>query len=372
VAGPGERDRWFGQLAAAPAILLDEREHSDLEMLATGAFSPLRGFLKADDYNSVVSCMRLSGGTVWPIPVTLSIAEGEREALRPGEWAGLKSSEGELVGAVRVEEIFQMDPEVEAERVYGTTDRAHPGVAYLARRSPWLVGGEVVLVQRRLEPFGRYRLTPQETRREAARRGWRRVVGFQTRNPLHRAHEYLVRCAMELCDGLLLSPLVGETKRGDVPAEVRMHCYEVILERYLPAERVLLVALDVGMRYAGPREAVFHALIRKNFGCTHFIVGRDHAGVGDFYGTFDAQRIFDRFDPEDIGIEPLCFEHAFYCRRCGGMTTIKTCPHQADQRITLSGSRVRELLANNELPPPQITRPEVADLLLTAYQRGEW
>ena len=372
VAGPGERQRWLGQLAAAPTIGLDRREQADLEMLAVGAFSPLRGFLGAEAYRSVIEEMRLPGGTVWPVPVTLAADYEEVQALGLGEWAGLRAQDGGLVGAVRVEEVHRAEPELEAERVYGTREEAHPGVAYLRRRSRWLVGGEVLLLERRQEPFGRYRLTPPEVRREAAGRGWRRMVGFQTRNPLHRAHEYLLRCAMELCDGLLLSPLVGETKAGDVPAEVRMRCYEVLLEGYLPAERVLLVALDVAMRYAGPREAVFHALIRKNFGCTHFIVGRDHAGVGNYYGTYDAQRIFDRFGPEELGIEPLCFEHAFYCRRCGGMASTKTCPHAEDIRIALSGSGVREMLTNNLLPPPEVTRPEVADLLLRAYRQGQW
>jgi ATP sulfurylase len=316
--------------------------------------------------------MKLPDGTVWPIPVTLAVREEEARGLSLGRWAALADGAGCLMGGVRVESLYRAEPEEEARAVFGTGDRAHPGVAYLAQRPPWLVGGEVLLFPRAAEPSLSSRLTPGETRAEAARRGWRRMVGFQTRNPLHRAHEYLVRCALELSDGLLLSPLVGETKAGDVPAPVRMRCYEALLDRYLPRGRVLLVALDVAMRYAGPREALFHALIRKNFGCTHFIVGRDHAGVGNFYGPFDAQRIFDRFAPEEIGIEPLCFDNAFACRRCGGMATTKTCPHGAEDRVSLSGSRVRELLANNELPPPEVTRPEVADILLEAYRRGEW
>jgi len=360
------------QPTSLASLRLDARESSDLLMLATGAFSPLRGFLDREGYRSVLAEMRLPDGTVWPIPVTLAVTGEEVATLHLGNWTALRDAAGCLLGALRVGSLYRAEPEEEARAVFGTTDRAHPGVAYLAQRPPWLVGGEVMLFPQGEGPFGTYQLRPGEVRAEAARRGWRRMVGFQTRNPLHRAHEYLVRCALELSDGLLLSPLVGETKAGDVPASVRMRCYEALLGRYLPRERVLLVALDVAMRYAGPREALFHALIRKNFGCTHFIVGRDHAGVGSFYGPFDAQRIFDRFAPEEIGIEPLCFDNAFACRRCGGMATAKTCPHGGEDRVSLSGSRVRELLANNELPPPEVTRPEVADLLLEAYRRGEW
>jgi sulfate adenylyltransferase len=356
VKGPADSPPGLVQPTSLATLRLDARERSDLLMLATGAFSPLRGFLDREAYRSVLAEMKLPDGTVWPIPVTLAVGEEEVRRLRLGAWAALADGAGCLMGGVRVESLY----------------RAHPGVAYLAQRPPWLVGGEVLLFPQAEEPSRSYRLTPGETRAEAARRGWKRMVGFQTRNPLHRAHEYLVRCALELSDGLLLSPLVGETKAGDVPAPVRLRCYEALLDRYLPRERVLLVALDVAMRYAGPREALFHALIRKNFGCTHFIVGRDHAGVGNFYGPFDAQRIFDRFAPEEIGIEPLCFDNAFACRRCGGMATTKTCPHGAEDRVSLSGSRVRELLANNELPPPEVTRPEVADILLEAYRRGEW
>jgi ATP sulfurylase len=363
---------WLTGATSLPTLRLDARERSDLLMLATGAFSPLRGFLNREAYRCVLEEMRLPDGTVWPIPITLAVAAEEVSSLRPGDGVALKDAAGSLMGAVRVESVYPAEAEVEAKAVFATTDRAHPGVAHLAQRSPWLVGGEVVLFPQSAGPFGTYQLTAAEVRAEATGRGWRRMVGFQTRNPLHRAHEYLVRCALELSDGLLLSPLVGETKAGDVPADVRMRCYEALLDRYLPRERVLLVALDVAMRYAGPREALFHALIRKNFGCTHFIVGRDHAGVGNFYGPFDAQRIFDRFAPEEIGIEPLCFDNAFACRRCGGMATAKTCPHGDGDRISLSGSRVRELLAQNELPPPEVTRPEVADLLLEAYRRGDW
>jgi sulfate adenylyltransferase len=352
--------------AGLPALALTPAEVADLRALATGAYSPLTGFMNAKEHQSCVESMRLSDGTLWPIPVCLGIPDGSR--IHGGRLA-LRGQDGAVLGVLEVEEVFERDRQAEAELVYGTTDSAHPGVARVLSSPQQAVSGPVrAVVSAPHGPAGRYALTPAETRGAFAERGWASVVGFQTRNPVHRAHEYLMKCALENCDGLLLHPLVGPTKDGDVPAAVRMRAYQAILE-YFPAERVLLAALVAPMRYAGPREAVLHALVRKNYGCTHFIVGRDHAGVGSYYGPFEAQELISSLSPEDLGITPLRFDNAFYCRRCGGMATGKTCPHAAAEHVTLSGTQVRAKLAAGELPPPEFSRPEVARILIDAYQQ---
>ncbi|HEY8551983.1 MAG TPA: adenylyl-sulfate kinase, partial [Thermaerobacter sp.] len=380
--------------AALPRLPLDELAAADLELLATGAFSPLTGFMDRADYQAVVEAMRLANGVVWPLPVTLAVSRDEAARLRDGQEVALVDAQGRPVAILQVTDVFPYDKEREAQAVFGTTDPAHPGVARLLRRGEVLVGGPVWFLgwperplpvgpdaaadpgvarpalqatgaaEETADPFVAYRLTPWQTRRLIDRRGWRTVVGFQTRNPVHRAHEYLQKVALETVDGLLLHPLVGPTKADDVPAPVRLRCYLELLRHYYPAERVLFAVFPAAMRYAGPREAVFHALCRKNYGCTHFIVGRDHAGVGNYYGTYDAQRLFDRFDPDELGITPLKFENAFFCRRCGGMATTKTCPHGDDDRLVLSGTRVRAMLSRGELPPAEYTRPEVARILV--------
>ena len=349
-----------------PKVSLGPREQADFEMLATGAMSPLAGFMVEKDYASVLDEMRLASGLVWSIPITLPV--DDEDLKRVGRADGVALTIGERpVGILEVEQAFRRDREVEARAVFQTTDRSHPGVAALDRAGDWLLGGRVRafgLLEH--DSFTEHRRTPAQTRAAFAERGWRRVVGFQTRNPVHRAHEYIQKCALEIVDGLLLHPLVGETKEDDVPADVRMRCYTVLLDLYYPKDRVLLSVFPAAMRYAGPKEAIFHALIRKNYGCTHFIVGRDHAGVGTFYGTFDAQAIFERFEPDDLGITPLMFEHAFWCHRCEGMATPKICPHRNEDRLILSGTKVREMLRNGERPPPEFSRPEVADVLIRA------
>jgi sulfate adenylyltransferase len=353
--------------ARLPAVALDGRGLADLECLAVGAFSPLTGFLGAADHTAVVEHGRLAGGQVWTLPVVLPVPA---EALASGpDRLALTDRAGTLLAVVDVTEVHDPDRATEAKLVFETDDPAHPGVAAtLARRGP-LVGGPVHVLRLPETPaeLGP-RLTPAQVRAEAAARGWRTMAGFQTRNPVHRAHEYLHKVALEHVDGLLLHPLVGETKDGDVPAALRMACYRVLLDGYYPPQRVLLSAFPAAMRYAGPREAVFHALVRKNYGCTHFIVGRDHAGVGSWYGTYAAQEAFDAYDPDELGIEPLRFEHAFWCRRCEAMATSRTCPHRPETRVHLSGTAVRELLAQGELPPPQFSRPEVARLLADGYR----
>ena len=354
-------------LASGPvgSLVVTAAEAADLRAVATGAYSPLAGFMGAKEHHAVLESMRLPEGLLWPIPVCLGLPDGLRVQ---GDRLGLRDPRGRLLGLLEVAEVFDRDRTAEAELVYGTTDPAHPGVARVLAAPARAVAGPIWAVVEPLEgPVGARALTPAQTRAVFAERGWQTVVGFQTRNPVHRAHEYLMKCALEMVDGLLLHPLVGPTKEGDVPATVRMRAYEAVLG-YFPAGRVLLSALVAPMRYAGPREAVLHALVRKNYGCSHFIVGRDHAGVGSYYGPFQAQQLLASLPPEDLGIVPLRFDNAFWCRRCGAMATAKTCPHPEDQQVALSGTQVRALLAAGRLPPPEFSRAEVAQLLIQASQ----
>jgi sulfate adenylyltransferase len=348
-----------------PSLLVTAAEAADLRALATGAYSPLTGFMGAKEHESVSEQMRLPDGTLWSIPVCLGIPDGVR--LDGGRLV-LRDEQGGLLGVLEVAEVFERDRQAEAELVYGTTDPAHPGVARVLGAPARAVAGPIQAVVAPLGgPVGAHALTPAQTRAAFAERGWSTVVGFQTRNPVHRAHEYLMKCALEMVDGLLLHPLVGPTKDGDIPAEVRMGAYAAVLG-YFPASRVLLAALVAPMRYAGPREAVLHALVRKNYGCTHFIVGRDHAGVGSYYGPFAAQELLASLAAEDLGITPLRFDNAFYCRRCLAMATAKTCPHPEPDHVALSGTQVRSMLAAGQLPPPEFSRAEVAELLIQAYR----
>ena len=346
-----ERERLIESAAGMPALRLGPREISDLEMIATGAYSPLEGFLDRSDYSAVCADMRLANGVAWSIPVTLPLADEQAGSIRQFEDVALYQDD-HLLGILHLADKYRYEKAREAELIYRTTDPAHPGVGRLYQQGDWLLGGKISLINRSLDlAFPEYRLDPLETRALFRERGWRRVVGFQTRNPVHRAHEYIQKCALEIADGLLLHPLVGETKSDDVPADVRMLSYKAILAGYYPASRTILSIMPAAMRYAGPREAVFHALIRKNYGCSHFIVGRDHAGVGNYYGTYDAHHIFDEFEPEELGITPLFFDHTFYCRTCAAMASSKTCPHETSAHVTLSGTKVRELLSAGLLPP---------------------
>jgi sulfate adenylyltransferase len=367
VAGP-EADALRARAAGLPRIDLDARELADLELVATGAASPLTGFLGRADYLSVLERLRLAGGTVWPLPFTVAVDPAHFDELRRAGAAALHDGRGRLWGLVEVEELYRRDLVAEARQVYGTEDPAHPGVAYTLSRPAGAAGGPVRVLPLPADlPFAERRLTPRQLRARIAERGWRRVAGFQTRNPIHRAHEYLTKVALEHADGLVLHPLVGETKNDDVPAAVRFQVYEALLERYYPRERTLLAAFPAAMRYAGPREALFHAVVRKNYGITHLIVGRDHAGVGKYYGPFDAHRLFDAFGPEEIGVEPLRFDAAFYCRACGATASPRSCPHAAAERLELSGTRVRELLRAGAALPAEFTRPEIAEILRSHY-----
>ena len=356
------------EACSLPCFHVQARVAADLEMLAGGAYSPLRGFLSRDDYLSVVNHMHLSNGLPWSIPITFAVTAEQAAPVKEGSRVALVDEQERLLAVLTVEEKFSYAKRLEAQQVYRTEDENHPGVQVLYRQGEVLFGGPVRVVALPEQRFTTYRYTPMQSRQLFAERGWRRVVGFQTRNPVHRAHEYIQKCALEVVDGLYLQPLVGATKDDDIPADVRMRCYEVLLENYYPQERVILGVLPAAMRYAGPREAVFHALMRKNYGCSHFIVGRDHAGVGGYYGTYDAHKIFSEFDPGRLGITPLFFDHAFFCRTCDSMASSKTCPHDAEQHVTLSGTRVRQMLKAGQMPPREFSRPEVVQVLIAAMQ----
>lgn len=365
-----ERESLLRAAATLPAVTINARAEADLELIAIGALSPLEGFLGEADYLSVRDHRRLANGLVWSIPITLSATAEERARLTVGEDVALKTRAGQVIAVLHLAEIYSYDKQREAEAVYGTAEDKHPGVQVLYSQGEFLLGGKVsVLNHPNGNEFKQYRRTPAETRALFAEKGWQRIVAFQTRNPVHRAHEYIQKCAMETVDGLLLHPIVGETKADDIPADVRLRAYEAILENYYPADRTVLGVLPAAMRYAGPREAIFHATIRKNYGCSHFIVGRDHAGVGNYYGTYDAQKIFGDFTAEEIGITPMFFDNTFYCRKCDGMASLKTCPHDASHHVSLSGTKVREMLASGEIPPTEFTRKEVAEVLIAALRQ---
>ncbi len=377
VAVGAEADSIRARAASLPAVHLSAKQSCDLEMIGIGAFSPLSGFMGEADFRSVCDSMRLSSGDIWPIPIVLAVAK--ESAPRVGDevalYATAPSTKSKVLqGVMKIEEVFSHDKAREIPAVFRTQDPAHPGVKQVMDEGEVCLAGPVTVVQPCVDPDGPeafldHRKTPAETRTMFTERGWKTIAAFQTRNPIHRAHEYLCKCAQEICDGLLIHPLVGETKPGDVPAATRMACYQVLIEKYFVPARTALTVMPAAMRYAGPREAVLHALVRKNYGCTHFIVGRDHAGVGDYYGTYDAQNIFDELDPANLKIEPLKFEHAAFSKLAQGMVTAKTFPKIEGDQIFLSGTKVREMLARGEKPPMEFTRPEVAEKLFD-WARG--
>ncbi len=365
-----ERQTAFEDAHALPRLMLSERNLADLECIATGIYSPLTGFVGEEDYDSIVSSMRLRSGVAWSIPVTLQVPEAKAAKYRLDNEIALTHPSGAILAVMTIASKFKPEQNREAQRVYGTDDAEHPGVMAMREGGDVYLGGPVVLVGELVhDDFNSYRLTPAETRAEFTKRQWNAIVAFQTRNPIHRAHEYITKVALETTDGLFINPLVGATKADDVPAEVRMKCYNVLMENYYPKDRVLLGVFPAAMRYAGPREAIMHAIARQNYGCTHFIVGRDHAGVGSYYGSYDAQRIFHDFSKDELAIDTMNFEHSFYCRTCGCLGSTKTCPHGKESHVFLSGTKVREMLSNGQLPPAEFSRPEVATILMEAYRQ---
>ncbi len=352
-----------------PMIKLSPREQCDLEMIAVGAFSPLTGFVGEEEFHTICNEMKLPNGLPWPTPITCTVTNEQAGKFNVGGRTLLVDDKNRPLAVLTITSKYKHNKELEAEKVYKTQDKQHPGVAIVYAEGDICLGGPIDVISPNYEPdFVEFRLTPAQTRDEFAKRGWKSIVAFQTRNPIHRAHEYITKVALESCDGLLIHPLVGQTKSDDIPADVRMKCYGELLKDYYPASRVFLSVMPSAMRYAGPREAILHAIIRKNYGCTHFIVGRDHAGVGNYYGTYDAQKIFDEVDAGMLKIETMKFEHSFFCKACQSMATTKTCGHDKSNHVFLSGTKVREMLCAGQLPPPEFTRPEVAKILIDAYK----
>ena len=362
VKGKAKQDRLVRDARQLQQVCLDAEKVRDLQNIADGAYSPLKGFMRRHDFLKVVNDMTLEDGTVWTVPITLPVSETVAESLREGSTIALADTEGTLLALMELDEIYDYEKDAAAEALYGTDEPAHPGVSAFLQGEELLLGGDIRMLEKGSAVFPEYRLAPIETRVLFEEKGWKKVVGFQTRNPPHRGHEYLQKSALEGADGLLIHPKIGRKKKGDFRDEVILSTYRVLIKEYFPRNRVVLSILPAEMRYMGPREAVFDAVVRKNYGCTHFIVGRDHAGVGNFYDSFAAHKIFSEID--GIGIEPLFFDFAFYCSKCGGMVSGKTCPHSQTDRVNPSGTKIRSFLEAGELPPTEMMRPEVAQTIL--------
>jgi len=366
-----ERKQNLKKANMLPKIHLSSRETSDLIMMAIGAFSPLDGFMGKDNYESVVENMHLLNGILWPIPITLSVTKKQAESLPlESEVALVDDESNETMGIMTIREKFTYDKINEAKKVFLTEDEAHPGVAKVYTQKEILLGGPLKALSEGPYPkiYGKKFGRPEETRKIFKKQGWSTVAAFQTRNPIHRSHEYCTKIALEVSDGIFIHPLVGKLKAGDIPADIRMKCYDILLEKYYPKDRVVLKVYPLEMRYGGPREALLHAVFRQNYGCSHLIIGRDHAGVGDYYGPFDAQKIFTEIENDALYIKPLNIDWTFWCHKCDGMASMKTCPHGKEDRVLISGTKVRELLANGEMLPKEFSRPEVAEILVDYYK----
>jgi sulfate adenylyltransferase len=366
-----ERNEAKAKAEKLPVVKLNSRETSDLIMLAMGAFSPLDGFMTEQDYLGVVKDMKMTDGTMWPIPITLSVSNDQAKSIGIGSEIALVDEEsGELMGSMVVKEKFAYDKKSEAKHVFLTEDEKHPGVAKIYDQQDIYLGGPVKVFSEGPYPemYGDYYARPEETRAIFAEKGWVRIAGFQTRNPIHRSHEYVTKIAMEVSDGILIHPLVGKLKSDDIPADIRMKCYTTLIDKYYVKDNVVLKVYPMEMRYGGPREALLHAIFRQNFGCSHLIIGRDHAGVGNYYGPFDAQKIFDEIPAGSLEIQPLNIDWTFWCHKCGEMASMRTCPHGKEDRVLISGTKVREMLSNGEMPPEEFTRAEVSKILMDYYQ----
>ncbi|MBI2434152.1 MAG: sulfate adenylyltransferase [Candidatus Hydrogenedentes bacterium] len=347
-----------------PKISVDAYVAFEIDCIAKGIFSPLKGFMNKSETQSVLDAMLLRPGVAWTIPILLSVSQETADTLKEGQQIAIQDDRGDFVAILHLAEKFTFDKQEIAQKAYGTTDEAHPGVKYTYSHGPVYLAGKIDVLKAREVEHQEFNLTPEQTRAAFKAKGWKRIVAFQTRNPIHRAHEYLTKCAPETCDGLLIHPLMGTTKSDDIPGDVRMECYKVLLEKYYHPEHAMLSIMPVNMRYAGPKEAIMHAIYRQNYGVTHFIVGRDHAGVGNYYGTYDAHKIFDEIEPGSLLITPMFFDHSFFCKACGNMASIKTCPHGKEHHVHLSGTKVREMLQNAQEPPEEFSRHEVAQVLI--------
>jgi len=365
-----ERALAVARAAGLPRIPMTSRETSDLIMLGIGAFTPLQGFMGEADWRSSCSQMQLADGTFWPLPITLSASREVAAEVIPGQEAALVDQEsGEIMATMQVAERYRIDPQYECREVYGTTDPGHPGVAKVLAQGEFNLAGPVEVLSEGRFPqhYAGLYLRPAETRELFQQLGWSTVAAFQTRNPMHRAHEYLAKVAVEVCDGVLIHQLLGRLKAGDIPAEVRVRAIDALVSGYFVAGTCVQAGYPMEMRYAGPREALLHAVFRQNYGCSHLIVGRDHAGVGSYYGPFDAQAIFKEIPENALQLRPMFFDLTFYCRGCDGMASSRTCPHDPGQRLSISGTDLRLLLSRGEEVPEHFSRPEVLEILREHY-----
>jgi sulfate adenylyltransferase len=357
-----DKDEALARAGTLPSLTINAELVSDVENIATGVYSPLEGFMGSADFRSVLNGMRLRNDLPWTIPIVLDVDRGTAGGLKAGQEILLRAEDSRAVALLRLEETYGFDKVETAEKVFGTSDPAHPGVAKVMAMKDVLLAGPVDLIEVAPTPFDRWKLSPKETRVLFREKGWRTVVGFQTRNTPHIGHEYVQKAALTFTDGIFINPVIGKKKKGDFKDEVILASYEELIRHYYLKERSVMAILQMEMRYAGPREAIHHAVIRKNFGCTHIIIGRDHAGVGSYYHPFAAQDIFEDFP--DLGIAPLFFRSFYYCKRCGSVVNEKICPHPPSEQIQYSGTKIRDMLVRGEIPPAELMRPEVAKVIM--------